>query len=70
MERPAGMPCQPLAYLRMLVGRIVIYDGGRITFPAGDLLLDRVKEANELLVTMALHVAADDGAVEDVEGSE
>jgi len=24
VERPAGMPSQPLAYLRMLVGRIVV----------------------------------------------
>jgi hypothetical protein len=35
-----------------------------------NLLLDRVEEADELLVAMALHVAADDGAVEDVEGCE
>jgi hypothetical protein len=27
VERPAGMPGQPLAYLRMLVGRIVVDDG-------------------------------------------
>src|SRR5690606_9784596 len=32
--------------------------------------LDRIEKANELLVTMALHVAADDGAVENVEGGE
>ena len=69
MERPAGMPGQPLAYPRMLVGRIVVDDGVDY-FPCRDLLLDRVEEANELLVAMALHVAADDGAVEDVEGSE
>ena len=49
VERPAGMPCQPLAYLRMLVGRIVIDDGVDY-FPCRDLLLDRVEEANELLV--------------------
>lgn len=65
VERPAGMPSQPLAYLRMLVGRIVVDDGVDY-FPCRDLLLDRVEEANELLVAMALHVAADDGAVEDL----
>ena len=54
---------------RMLVGRIVVDDSVDY-FPCRDLLLDRVEEANELLVAMALHVAADDGAVEDVEGSE
>jgi hypothetical protein len=67
VERPAGMPGQPLAYLRMLVGRIDGDDG--VDFPSGTCL-DRVEEAYELLVAMALHVAADDGAVEDVKGSE
>ena len=32
--------------------------------------LDRVQEAHELLMAVALHVAADDGPVEDVERSE
>src|SRR5260370_12091827 len=63
------MPGQPLAYLRMLVGRIVVDDGVDY-FSHRDLLLDRVEEADELLMAMALHVAADDGAVEDVEGCE
>jgi hypothetical protein len=33
-------------------------------FSHRDLLLDRIEEADELLVAMALHVAADDGAIE------
>src|SRR6516162_7545213 len=41
-----------------------------ITFPTGELRLDRIEEADELLVAMALHVAANDGAVENVEGCE
>ena len=41
-----------------------------IDFSHGDLRLDRIEEANELLVAMALHVAANDGAIEDVEGCE
>ena len=53
----------------MLVGRIVV-DDGVDHFSHRDLLLDRVEEADELLMAMALHVAADDGAVEDVKGSE
>src|SRR5665647_3025368 len=63
------MPCQPLAHLRMLVGCVVVDDGV-------DRLLDRylcldgIEEADELLVPVALHVAADDGTVEDVESSE
>ena len=48
--RPAGIPGQPLAYPRMLVGRIIVDDGVDY-FPCRDLLLDRVEEANELLVT-------------------
>jgi len=69
VEGPAGMPCQPLAHLRMLVGSVVVDDGV-------DRLLDRylrldgIEEADELLVPVALHVAADDGTVEDVESSE
>src|SRR6202048_4645430 len=69
VERPAGMPGQPLAHLRMLVGRIVV-DDGVDHFSHRDLFLDRVEEADELLMAMALHVAAYDGAVEDVEGRE
>jgi hypothetical protein len=34
------------------------------------LRLDSVEEADELLVPVALHIAADDGAVEDLEGRE
>ena len=41
-----------------------------IAFRCRHLRLDGVEEADELLVAMALHVAADDGAVEDVEGGE
>ena len=69
MEGPAGMPGQPLAHLRVLVGSVVVDDGV-------DRLLDRylrlngIEEADELLVPVALHVAADDGTVEDVESSE
>src|SRR4030081_1684819 len=67
VECPAGMPGQPLAHLRMFVGRIVV-DDGVDHFSHRDLLLARVEEGDELLVAMALHVAADDGAVEDVWG--
>src|ERR1700737_2164795 len=63
------MPGQPLAHLRIVLGRIVVDDGGD-HFSPRDLPLDRVEEADELLMAMALHVAADDGAVKDVEGCE
>jgi hypothetical protein len=48
----------------MLVGRIIV-DDGVDHFSHRDLLLDRIEEADELLVAMMLHVAADDGGVED-----
>jgi dihydroxyacetone kinase len=38
--------------------------------PAGTSRLDGVEEADELLMAVALHVAADDGAVEHVERGE
>ena len=69
MERPAGMPRQPLAHLWMFVGRIIV-DDGVDHFSHRDLLLDRIEETDELLVAMVQHVAADDGAIEDVESCE
>src|SRR5208282_3447758 len=69
VERPAGMPRQPLAYLRMLAGCVVVDD--RVDFLSRrHLRLDGIEEADELLVPVALHIAADDGAIEDVEGRE
>src|SRR6202048_1753615 len=41
-----------------------------ITFPTGTCSSIVLMEADELLMAMALHVAAYDGAVEDVEGRE
>src|SRR5205814_8529230 len=65
VERPARMPGQPFLHPGMLVDRVVIDDGvDRLSY--GHLGLDGVEEADELLVPMALHVAADDGAVENV----
>jgi hypothetical protein len=43
-------------------------DDGVDHFSRRDLLLDHIEEADELLVAMVLHIAADDGAIEDVEG--
>ena len=68
VECPARMPGQPFLHFRMLVGRIVV-DDGVDRFACRNLLLDGVEEADELLVAMALHVAADDRAVEDVEAA-
>lgn len=58
---------EPGAHLGTLVSGVVVEDD--VDGLAGRHLgIDGVKEADELLVTMALHVAADDGAVEHVEG--
>ena len=53
----------------MFVGRIIV-DDGVDHFSHRDLLLDRIEEVDELLVAMVQHVAADDGAIEDVESCE
>jgi len=59
------MPGQPLAHLRMLVDCVIVDDG--VDFLSHrDLRLDGIEEADKLLMAMALHVAADDAAVEDV----
>jgi hypothetical protein len=63
------MPHKPLAHPWMLVGGIIV-DDGVDHFSRRDLLLDRIEEADELLVAMTLHVAADDGSIKGVEGCE
>ena len=54
MERPAGMPRQPLAHLWMFVGRIIV-DDGVDHFPQGPAARS-YEETDELLVAMVLHV--------------
>jgi hypothetical protein len=57
------MPGQPFLYLGMFVGRVVV-DDGVDRHSHRHPRLGGVEEADELLVPVALHVAADDGAVE------
>ena len=65
MECPSRMALERLADVGMLMGGVIVDDGvDRLT--RGDLVLDDVEKANELLMAMALHVAADHRAVEDV----
>ena len=69
MEGETRMPIEPFADLRMLMGRVVVEDD--VDGPVGgDLSLDLVEEADELLMPMLLHAAPDDLAFEDVEGGE
>lgn len=67
VEGEALMAVEPGPNLGVLVSGIVVEDdvdglGGR------HLGVDGVEEADELLMPVALHVAADDGAIEHVEG--
>jgi hypothetical protein len=39
-------------------------------FAGGDMRFDGIEKANELLMAVALHVAADDRSVEHIQGSE
>src|ERR1700741_593665 len=69
VEGRAGRASEPFARGGMLVGGVVVQD--RVDrLAGGDLALDGVEEADELLMPMALHVAADDGSVEHVERGE
>src|SRR5680860_1815657 len=58
------MPVEPPAHLRVLVGGVVVEDDVD-ELASRDFRLDGVEEADELLMAMALHIAADDRAVED-----
>ncbi len=64
-----SMAVEPGAHLGVLVGGVVVEDD--VDGLAGRHLgVDGVEEADELLMPVALHVPADDGAVEHVEGGE
>jgi hypothetical protein len=56
------VPVEPFAFGEMLVGGVVIQG-----FPDPNLRPDSVQEANELLMAMALHCAANHFAVESVQ---
>ena len=53
--------------LWMLVGGVVVHDG-MDQLACGHLGLDGIEEADELLVPMALHAAADHAALQHIEG--
>ena len=63
------MTSEPSSNIGMLMGGVVVDDGvDRLS--DGNLFLDDIEETNELLMAMALHVAADHRAVEDVHRGE
>ena len=53
----------------MFVGGVVI-DDGVDDLPGGNLGLNLVQEADELLMPVTLHAAADDRSIQDVERGE
>src|SRR6202035_5238977 len=67
VEDEALMPREPGPHLGMLMGGVIVEDDVNV-LSSRNLRFDGVEEADELLVPVALHVTADDGAVEHVEG--
>lgn len=63
------MSAQPFDHLGVLVGGVIVEDGVN-RLASRDLALDNIEEADELLMSVALHAAADDIALQDVEGGE
>jgi len=60
---------EPGAHLGVFAGGVVVDDGVN-RFPGQHNGLNLVEEAEELLMSMALHVAADDRAVQHVQRGE
>lgn len=67
MESETLMAVEPGPHLGMLVSGVVVKDdvNGLVGRHLG---VDGVEKADELLVAVALHVPADDGSVEHMEG--
>src|SRR5262249_33662266 len=60
---------EPLAVFGVFVSGVVVNDGID-SLSLGKMRVDVIEEADELLMPVALHVATDNGAVENVEGGE
>ena len=69
LERPSRMVFEPSANIGMM-GGVIVDDGVDRLSNGNGVFLDDIEEANELLMAMALHVAADHRAVEDVHRGE
>ena len=66
MEGPARVAVEPLADFGVLVRGVVVEDRVDV-LAVRDCGFDGIEEADELLMAMAGHVAADDGSVQDVQ---
>ena len=69
MEGPTRMTRQPGQHFGMFVGGVVVEDD-MDQLASRDLALDGIEKADEFLMAMALHAAADDLALKDIEGGE
>src|SRR5271168_4021076 len=69
VECPSRIAFEPSADIGMLMGGVVV-DDGVDRLARRNLSFDDIEEADELLMAMALHVAADHRAVEDVHRGE
>ena len=69
VESPARVLRELLSDLRVFVGGVIV-DNHVDCLSLGDLCVDVVEEANEVLMSMTLHVAADDRSIENVERGE
>lgn len=69
MEGPARVPVEPFDDLRVLVHGVVV-DDGMHQLAGRHFRLDGIEEADELLVPVSLHAAADDLARGHVQGRE
>ena len=69
MECPSRMTFEPSSNIGMLMGGVVV-DDGVDGLSHRNLVLDSVEETDELLMAMALHVAADHPPVEDIDRGE
>jgi hypothetical protein len=69
VEGEAPVPTEPGANLGMLMSGVIVENDVN-SFAGRHLCLDGIEEADELLMAVALHVAADDGAIEHVERGE
>jgi len=65
----ARVALQPVAHFRCLVCCVVIQDR-MDDLAGGDITLQGIQEANELLMSVALNIAGEDRAGEDVESGE
>lgn len=69
MKCPPRMPAQPAHHLGVLVGRIIVEDDMDRLFRR-HLAFDGIEEFDELLMGVALHILADDAAIQHIQRGE